>query len=127
MKKSIAYFIIIIFLWSCSESRKKPANLIPQDVMIDIFYDMNMLQTIRNNDFRLYDSHNIDPEQYIYIKYDIDSLQFVQSNKYYAMNVEEYEKMLEAVIERINAEIEEIKGSNPKEELPQKVNPNSNN
>lgn len=114
-------------MWSCSESRKKPANLIPQDVMIDIFYDMNMLQTIRNNDFRLYDSHNIDPEQYIYIKYDIDSLQFVQSNKYYAMNVEEYEKMLEAVIERINAEIEEIKGSNPKEELPQKVNPNSNN
>src|SRR5690554_5449127 len=111
MKKFIIYFVVGIIFWSCSENLKKPANLIPKDKMIDIFYDMNMFQTIRNNDFRLYESQNINPEQYIYTKYNIDSLQFVQSNKYYALNAEEYEKMLDAVIDRINTEKEKLEGN----------------
>lgn len=123
MIKNITYLIVGILLWSCSESRKQPANLIPQEVMIDIFYDMNMIQTIRNSDFKLYDSYNIDPEEYIYTKYNIDSLQFAESNKYYAFNPEEYEKMLDAVIERINTEKEKIEAGNPRtssEKLPEK-------
>ncbi|SRR5690554_1447614 len=112
MIKNITYLIVGILLWSCSESRKQPANLIPQEVMIDIFYDMNMIQTIRNSDFKLYDSYNIDPEEYIYTKYNIDSLQFAESNKYYAFNPEEYEKMLDAVIERINTEKQKVEAMN---------------
>ncbi len=104
MKKIIVYLVAGIFFWSCSESVKKPSNLISKEKMIDILYDMNLFQTIRNNDYRLYETYNIDPEQYVYTKYDIDSLQFVQSNKYYALNAEEYEKMLDVVIERIEAE-----------------------
>ena len=116
MKKFITYFVAGIVFWSCSESLKKPSNLIPQDKMIDIFYDMNMFQTIRNNDYRLYESHNINPEQYIYTKYNIDSLQLAQSNKYYALNAGEYEKMLDAVIDRINTEKEKIEGNKPNSE-----------
>ena len=124
MKKIITYFVVGILFWNCSENVKKPSNLIPKEKMIDIFYDMNLLQTIRNNDFRLYQSYNINPEQYIYTKYNIDSLQFVQSNKYYALNTEEYEKMLDVVIERIEAEQEKFLESNPEniEDNPQILN-----
>jgi len=113
MKKIIIYFGIGILFGNCSEDVKKPSNLIPKEKMIDIFYDMNLLQTIRNNDFRLYESYNINPEQYLYSKYNIDSLQFVQSNKYYALNTEEYEKMLDVVIERIEAKKEKFIQLNP--------------
>lgn len=124
MKKIITYLVVGILLGNCSEAVKKPSNLIPKEKMIDIFYDMNLLQTIRNNDFRLYQSYNINPEQYIYTKYNIDSLQFVQSNKYYALNTEEYEKMLDVVIERIEAEQEKFLESNPEniEDNPQVLN-----
>ncbi|MFA5555589.1 MAG: DUF4296 domain-containing protein [Flavobacteriaceae bacterium] len=114
MIKIFTYIIVGLTLWSCTETKSKPQNLIAEDKMIDILYDMNMFQAIRNNDYRLYESHNINPEHYIYKKYNIDSLQFVQSNKYYASNMEEYDKILSAVMDRIKIEKEKVELHRPK-------------
>lgn len=117
MKKTLTYLIIGLVGWSCSETTPKPDNLIPQDQMIDILYDLNMFQAIRNNDYRLYESYNINPGHYIYKKYNIDSLQFVQSNKYYASNPEEYNTLLNAVMDRIKTEKEKAAIRKPDLEL----------
>lgn len=117
MKKTLTYLIIGLTVWNCAETTPKPENLIPEDKMIDILYDMNMFQAIRNNDYRLYELHNINPEQYIYKKYSIDSIQFVQSNKFYASDMEKYSNLLNAVMDRVTAEKEKIQDSLPERNL----------
>jgi hypothetical protein len=49
--------------------------------------------------------------QYIYKKYKIDSIQFVQNNKYYASNIEEYKKMFERVKSRLEKENKKVGAS----------------
>lgn len=114
MKKIISYLFLIVTFLSCSEKEaEKPQNLIPQDKMEDILYDLNFLQAIRNTNYQALQRKNINPEEYIYTKYGIDSLQLAQSNKYYANNPENYEKMIDRIILRINQEKQKLQSEQP--------------
>ena len=48
--------------------------------------------------------NEVDPKTYIYQKYKIDSLQFVESNRYYSADIENYMKMFDNVIQRLDTE-----------------------
>lgn len=103
MKK---YFLILIafsFLYSCKEKPlEKPDNLIEKEVMINIIYDLSLLQAIKGVDQHILDSSKIDASSYVYKKYKIDSLQFAKSDQYYATeNVKHYRKMYEKVNEML--------------------------
>lgn len=105
MKRTIVLLVITILFLGCSKEKDlKPENLIPQDQMEEILYDLSLFQAIRNTNYTLYQSENIELEQYIYKKYNIDSLQFAQSHKYYIADVEQYEKMLDRLLQRIDQE-----------------------
>ncbi len=105
MKKLSVFLIIGILVWGCSkEKTSKPSNLIPQDQMEEILYDLSMLQAVRSANYTLYQTENINPEQYIYKKYNIDSLQFAQSHRYYIADIEQYEQMLDKLLKRIEQE-----------------------
>ena len=109
-------FILIGLLLAfigCNHTIDKPDNLIEKDKMIDILYDISLLEAIKSQNISGGISNN-NANTYLYKKYKIDSIQFAQSNKYYASDIEEYKKMFEEVKSRLEKQIQKI-GGNPNE------------
>ena len=102
MKRLFTYLIIGLLIWGCAEKNPKPKDLISEKNMEEILYDLTLLQAIRNNNYMLFEQNNIQPDVYIYQKYEIDSLQFASSHKYYISDPENYEKILTRIIDRVN-------------------------
>ena len=88
---------------SCSKNPvPKPDNLLDDDVMTDILFDIAILQaTDGNMTYRLAEN-NINVNTYIYKKYEIDSTTYYQNQKYYAANARKYKKMYQEVLERLD-------------------------
>lgn len=86
-----------------NNSVEKPDNLIPKEKMVDILYDISLIEAIKNQNINGGLSSKT-ANEYIYKKYKIDSLQFVKSNKYYVSNIEEYKKMFEEIKTRLAKE-----------------------
>lgn len=105
MKTKIILPLLVFFaiLMSCNkEVVKKPDNLIEQDKMVDVMYDLTLLSAIKIQNSSLPNAEAINSNEYIYKKYKIDSLQFVQSNIYYASDSKEYKKMIEEIKKRLD-------------------------
>jgi len=111
MKKTTIFLLIVWFVLSCRDVQK-PENLIPEDKMMDILYDLNILQAIHSNNYKLLSSYDLKPEAFIYQKYDIDSVQFAESHRYYISNIDRYEKILEKIIDRSGAKKDSISEQN---------------
>lgn len=102
MKKA---FIFILLLFSCKESVvPKPERLIAEETMEAIIYDLVLLEAIKNNQPMVLENKGVNPYNYIYTKYQIDSLQWVHNNKYYASDVKNYKHMFDRVRKKIEAE-----------------------
>ena len=108
MKKTVVFLGIILVAASCSKSIvEKPDNLIDSEVMIDIFYDLSIIEASKNMSY----SNGVPPVEsnnYILKKYKIDSLQFAKSNKYYASDIKKYKRMFNAVNIRLTEKDAEI-------------------
>ena len=74
---------------SCS-NQDGPSNLMSEQQMVDFLLDINIINSSRayrnNSDLNYY---NI-KDTFLYKKHNIDSLQFVNSNKYYSSNPKQY-------------------------------------
>lgn len=79
----------------------RPKDLIPRDKMVDVLVEVSLLQAARNYNKTLLEEKGIDPEDYIWEKYDIDSLQFAQSSQYYAENYRQYEQIYDRAKEKL--------------------------
>ena len=102
MKKGVLFFILISLILSCKEEVvKKPENLIEKEIMVDVMYDLALLEAIKYQSPNAPQAHKINPDEYIYKKYKIDSAQFVQSNMYYASDYKEYKKMYDQINSRL--------------------------
>lgn len=100
--RTISVFLAFLLLVSCNDSAiQKPDKLIDEDVMVDIFYDLALLEAIKSQNPGSLDKNNIVPSTYIYKKYKIDSLQFAQSNRYYATEIKTYKRMYWRVSKRL--------------------------
>lgn len=103
MKKILPFLVVLSFLISCKEEAvKKPNRLIEKEKMTDILYDLSVLEAIKIQSPMSLDSFNINSNKYIFRKYKIDSVQFAQSNIYYAADYKEYKKMFEKIKERLD-------------------------
>lgn len=106
MKKIIVLFILFSIVIGCQDAAvPKPDNLIDEDVLVSILYDLSLLEAIKSQNPAVLETNNINSNTYIYKKYKIDSLQFAQSNKYYASDIKKYK----AIVENVNKRIEEQK------------------
>ena len=125
MKKVLGIVCCVFFLVSCNDgSVPKPENLIAKDKMIDILYDISLLEAIKTQNVNGGISSKVSNE-YIYKKYKIDSAQYVKSNKYYASDLEGYKSMFEAVKEKLNKKTLEIEAETKKNGGIVPPNPNS--
>ncbi|WP_417885287.1 DUF4296 domain-containing protein [Zunongwangia sp.] len=106
MKKFQILGILIIFLGlSCQDVNhpKRPDNLIPEDKMANILTEIALLNAARNYNKFLLEQTGLKPNEYIYTKFGIDSLQFEKSNTYYADNYNEYQSIYTKVKDTLDA------------------------
>lgn len=94
---------MVLFLSvSCKkELVKQPAKLIEKEKMVDIMYDLSLLDAMRYQNPIPLDSVETDPVKFILRKFKVDSLQFAQSNMYYATDYEGYKEMFDEVSKRL--------------------------
>lgn len=125
MKNFILVICGALLIISCNKSSvEKPNNLIAKDKMIDILYDISILEAIKVQNLKG-GINRKKANEYIYTKYKIDSIQFAKSNKYYASDLVEYKKMFEKVKDRLNAENAKVEAEMKKKGIPVPENPNS--
>ena len=112
MKRLITAFCIL-FLLSCNEKTiEKPEDLIPKDQMVEIIYDLAIINAAKKTNSLHLINNNIEAMPFIFRKYNVDSLQFIKSDLYYASVPEQYEamyKIVEARIEREKSEYDKTK------------------
>lgn len=102
-KKILLFLFVLSMLLSCKkELVKTPNHLIEKDKMVNIMYDLSLLEAIKIQNTSSLDTFNINSNDYIFKKYKIDSLQFAQNNIYYAADYKEYKKMFEKIKSRLN-------------------------
>jgi len=103
MKKIVLLLSILIIISACTDKNAvpKPQKPIDKIVMENILYDLALLQALKSYSPEKLTENNINSKTYIYQKYKIDSLQFVENNKYFASNTEEYNAMFERVALRL--------------------------
>ena len=98
MRKTL-WLLILFSLLACNENPiSTPDNLLGEDVMVDILYDIALLQAADGYVPEKLASNNIKTNSFIYEKYKIDSLTYYQNHKYYAADVKLYKKMYKKVI-----------------------------
>ena len=102
MKNFIVIILVLFLSISCKKDVvKQPAKLIEKGKMIDIMYDLSLLEAMRYQKPLSLDSIENDPTKFILKKYKVDSLQFAQNNMYYASDYESYKDMFDEVNKRI--------------------------
>ncbi|OXG04926.1 uncharacterized protein DUF4296 [Flavobacterium araucananum] len=102
MKNCIVIVLVLFLAVSCKkELIKEPAKLIEKGKMIDIMYDLSLLDAMKYQNPLSLDSVQTDPTRFILKKYKVDSLQFAQSNKYYATDYETYKDMFDEIGKRL--------------------------
>lgn len=101
--------LLMLFLFSCQDIKevKKPENLISEDKMVDVLTDLSVLNSAKNFNKFLLEGTGIRPNEYLYEKHEIDSLQLAKSTEYYAKNYD----MLDRIYSRVKVNLEKMKGN----------------
>jgi|SRR5690554_640317 len=101
------YCIIFIFafiLGACQDVKtpERPANLIDKDKMATILVESYLINAAKSVDNKSIMESGIVLDSVFYSRFNVDSLQFSQSNAYYAANVNKYMALFEEVESRLN-------------------------
>ncbi|MFO8146918.1 MAG: DUF4296 domain-containing protein [Bacteroidota bacterium] len=101
-------FILALLFVSCQnvEEVKEPENLISESKMVEVLTDLSILNSARNYNKRILEETGLKPDEYLYEKHRIDSLQLAKSNEYYAKN---YDR-LENIYKRVKVNLEKMQG-----------------
>jgi hypothetical protein len=102
MKK---YLIIFIFIIGCSSNA--PEDLISEEKMESIIFDIMILNASSGYDLKI--DNDMISDELIFRKYDIDSAQFYNSELYYSRNPKIHFNIYSNVKRRIQKSIDSIK------------------
>ena len=108
MKKLLLIVLCVLALSCDSHTAPKPEHLLAKDELVNVLYDIALLQSIKSFQPAVLDTNNVDAHTYIYKKYKIDSLTFAQNHAYYASDIEDYEKIEKEVSNRIQQKRDEL-------------------
>lgn len=107
-KKIIWCFLVaLITISGCKHSNtpEKPKNLIPEDKMVNVLIDLSLLSSAKGLNKKIIENNGITPDEYVYQKHNIDSLQFSESNTYYSYFVDDYSN----IYVRVKDSLEKLK------------------
>lgn len=108
--KKLAFIIIVLsaFVYGCEPAPKKPKHLLTEADMVNVLYDVSILQAIKSYQPDALDSSRVDAKHYIYKKYSIDSTILAQNQEYYAANLEKYESIQKQLNAKLKGEKEKF-------------------
>lgn len=96
--------LLFCFCISCGNTLiKKPDNLLSKNTMVDIYYDLAIINAANNTNVSALAEYNLEAMPYIYAKFKIDSTQLMQSSTYYASDPSKYEEIYAKVKERLES------------------------
>lgn len=106
--RSTTLFFLLVLL-SCNKAEvPKPKNLISEEVLENVIYDLTLLEAIKTQIPIDKQKFSGKTTSYVYKKYKIDSLQFVKSNQYYATDIDNYKIIFDRVKDRLKAESDKL-------------------
>ena len=108
MKKFYFYFLLkLIFFTSCQNS--KGYNIIPQDKMVNMLFDLTIIKSINNLNYEE-NQLIISPEDFFILqKYNVDSLNWETSKRYYSKRPKQLALIYERVQDSIEKKIDSLK------------------
>ena len=106
--KNFILFYLLVCLISCKNNTidrpEKPDNLISKEKMAEVIYDMALINSAKGINRTTLENKGIQPKEFIFEKHNIDSIQFAQSNAYYAFDLTEYNNIYEKVKIKLEAD-----------------------
>ncbi|TAI47949.1 DUF4296 domain-containing protein [Flagellimonas allohymeniacidonis] len=113
--KKVTLLLFAILTISCAEKViEPPQDLIPKEKMVEILHDLAILNATRTSFGSVLEDNDIEIMDFLFLKYEIDSLQFSNSDRYYASIPLEYQSIYEEVeskIQKQRTSLEEAKKS----------------
>ncbi|WP_299800497.1 DUF4296 domain-containing protein [uncultured Maribacter sp.] len=98
MKHLLILVVSMFILSSCAEELvEKPDNLIPEDKMVAVIKEMAIVNAAKATNLSKLRENGVEPTSFIFTKFEIDSAQFVDSDRYYASKPLRYENMYKKV------------------------------
>ena len=122
MKKLIVIFFLAIACFACNRV-EKPEKVLSEDEMVNILYDLSLLQAINSHSPQVLDSGKVDVKNYIYKKYKTDSITFKKNHIYYASQINKYEKIQNKVLERIKKDKKPLDDAEKEKNKPKDLPP----
>ncbi len=99
-RAGIFIFLLASFLFSCDSKNEPPENLIGEDKYINLLIELQLLKTYQARsraDSALIDSLLNE----VFNKYDVTSIQFKKSHRYYQSNIEKQSERIDLAIDRL--------------------------
>src|SRR5690554_1406905 len=101
-KKGYILVLTALCIISCGRDVvEKPENLIEKDLMIDIYYDISILNSLKSTGADKLENIDLEPSEFLFEKYGIDSTQLSKSSIYYTSNANLQLEMFTRVEERL--------------------------
>ncbi|WP_291964190.1 DUF4296 domain-containing protein [Maribacter sp.] len=98
MKHILFLVAALLLVTSCAEELiEKPDNLIPEDKMVLIIKEMAIVNAAKATNLGKLRENGVEPTSFIFEKFEIDSAQYVDSDRYYASKPLRYENMYKKV------------------------------
>lgn len=95
--------IVFFVFFGCQDVVKpeKPENLISEETMVSILTESYLINAARSFDFKTLRDKGIKLDSLIYKKFNVDSVQFAESNAYYTADLNRYNKIFVKVEEQL--------------------------
>ncbi len=110
LKKIAVFFCCIVLFAACKDIKHtpKPKNIIPEDKMVEVLVDLAKLDAVSSINPRKYEERGSVGKELLFKKYQIDSLQLLQSNRYYAEHYAINKRIYEKVAKALEAESDSL-------------------
>lgn len=94
---------------SCNrlDKPRKPDNLLSESQMVNIITDISLITAAKGVQKKVIEAEKINLEEFVFQKHNVDSLQFAESNNYYAYDVKTYESIYQRVNQRLENQKQE--------------------
>ncbi|MGA0987803.1 MAG: DUF4296 domain-containing protein [Flavobacteriaceae bacterium] len=102
MIRNLLFGLLFLSSLACSTRMvEPPERLIAKEKFVDILYELAIYNGVKNNTTPAFTTSDLQIMPYLYSKYDFDSVQFFESNFYYASRGDLYVAMYDTVRARI--------------------------
>jgi len=114
MKNCFIVFIFVFCAIGCQDVKlpERPKNLIEKNKMIEILSEAYIVNAARSVDYKSVLNKGVKLDSLIYQKYDVDSLQFAESNAFYSADINTYIDMFQKIqikLEKLNVEMDSLR------------------